>query len=95
VASRGADGVIASDGSDTWIARPGHTVVGNPTGAGDALVAALARGVVAGAAWPDVLRDAVGLAAAAVLSPYAGEVDLEQHATQRAGVVVEQTGAVR
>jgi tagatose 6-phosphate kinase len=95
VASLGADGVLAVTADGEWRARPAAALVGNPTGAGDALVAALARGIVAGAAWPDVLRDGVGLAAAAVLSPYAGEVDLEQHATQRAGVVVEQTGAVR
>jgi tagatose 6-phosphate kinase len=95
VASLGADGVRAVTREGEWHARPAGPLTGNPTGAGDALVAGLGRGLAAGAALADALRDAVGLAAAAVLSPYAGEVDLAQYVEQRAGVVVEPAGAVR
>jgi tagatose 6-phosphate kinase len=48
-------------------------VTGNPTGAGDAVVAALAAGV--GSPWPDLLADATALSAAAVLAPVAGSYD--------------------
>ncbi|MBO0845638.1 MAG: 1-phosphofructokinase, partial [Nocardioides sp.] len=45
VASLGSAGVVAATRSGTWQARPATTVTGNPTGAGDALVAGLARGL--------------------------------------------------
>jgi tagatose 6-phosphate kinase len=51
-------------------------VSGNPTGAGDAVTAALAAGLAANSSWPDALRDAVATSAAAVTMPAAGEVDL-------------------
>jgi tagatose 6-phosphate kinase len=89
VASLGADGVFVAGPAGEWRAAPGAALRGNPTGAGDALVAGLARGLRAGTPWPDMLRDAVGLAAAAVLSPYAGEVDPARFAEQRSSVVVE------
>lgn len=90
VASLGADGVIAVDGDHTWRARPAATLDGNPTGAGDALVAGLARGLLRGRTIPELLPDAVALSAAAVLSPLAGDVDQRHHADQLTGVVVEQ-----
>lgn len=89
VASLGADGLIAARQGHAWRARPAAALRGNPTGAGDALVAGLARGLVAGQALPDMLADAVALSAAAVLAPYAGEVDPAEVAAQRAGVRVE------
>jgi tagatose 6-phosphate kinase len=95
VASLGSDGVIAIDGPDAWRARPARPLKGNPTGAGDALVAGLARGLAQGAALPDVLGDAVALSAAAVVQPYAGEVDLAEVDRQRAGVRIEQLEADR
>ncbi|SOD74872.1 tagatose 6-phosphate kinase [Jatrophihabitans sp. GAS493] len=45
VASLGPVGVIAASPSRTWSVRPGHALSGNPTGAGDALVAGLAIGL--------------------------------------------------
>lgn len=88
VVSLGEHGVIAASGGDTWIARPGCRLVGNPTGAGDALVAGLARGLRVGAGVPTMLCDAVALSAAAVLHPFAGEVRTEDWQQQRAAVVV-------
>ncbi|MFD5085740.1 1-phosphofructokinase family hexose kinase [Kitasatospora sp. NPDC058201] len=75
VASAGADGLHAVTPEGTWRAAPPEQLSGNPTGAGDACVAAIAAGLEAGSAWPDILRTAVALSAAAVPCPVAGEVD--------------------
>jgi tagatose 6-phosphate kinase len=92
VASLGEDGAVAASPTGVWEARPAEILVGNPTGAGDALVAGLARGLLRdplAAASPErLLHDAVALSAAAVLSPEAGDVDPADHAVQLAGVVV-------
>ncbi|SDU44620.1 1-phosphofructokinase family hexose kinase [Jiangella alkaliphila] len=81
VVSQGADGLLGLTGDgDTWRVAAVPGVSGNPTGAGDATVAALVRGLVTGAPWPDVLADAAALGAAAVLSAAAGEVDLAAYA---------------
>lgn len=61
----------------SWQARPPERLAGNPTGAGDAAVAALTVGLVAGAAWPERLADAVALSAATVAAPLAGDFDLD------------------
>jgi tagatose 6-phosphate kinase len=50
-------------------------VRGNPTGAGDAAVAALAAGLAAGVTWPERLAGAAALSAAAVHAPAAGDFD--------------------
>lgn len=88
VASRGAEGVIAVDDSGAWHAWPERRIEGNPTGAGDALVAGLARGLAGGTRVADVLPDAVALSAAAVLQPVAGDVDPRDVDLQRGGVVL-------
>ena len=92
VASLGEQGVVAVTTQGVWVARPQAVLTGNPTGAGDALVAGLARGLLrdpAAAGHPDrMLHDAVALSAAAVLSPVAGDVDPAHHAAQLDGVVV-------
>ncbi|KJK58468.1 1-phosphofructokinase family hexose kinase [Saccharothrix sp. ST-888] len=75
VASLGPEGLIATTSQGSWRARPPRTVTGNPTGAGDAVVAALTIGLVAGAPWPDRLAQAVALSAATVLAPLAGSFD--------------------
>jgi tagatose 6-phosphate kinase len=95
VASLGPEGVLVATPTDEWRAWPASKLTGNPTGAGDALVAGLARGLRGGTNFEQLLGDAVGLAAAAVLSPHAGEVDPAVYAEQRAGVRVEATGARR
>jgi tagatose 6-phosphate kinase len=46
----------------------------NPTGAGDAAVAALATGLLERLSWPDALRRAVAWSAASVLEPVAGAI---------------------
>lgn len=89
VASQGAEGLIAVDGESAWRARPARALSGNPTGAGDAVVAGLARGLRAGTALEPLLSDCVALAAAAVLAPSAGELDVQDYQREAAGVVVE------
>ncbi len=72
-----------------WHATPARVLDGNPTGAGDAAVAGLALGLARqGADLPDVLAEAVALAGAAVLHPYAGDLDLDHVREQRRGVTV-------
>ncbi len=85
VATLGEDGVVAVTAGHEFRVRPVERVVGNPTGAGDAAAAALARhlaaaGGVSEVDWPAALADVVATSAAAVLCPVAGEVDLEARA---------------
>ncbi|MGH3166854.1 MAG: PfkB family carbohydrate kinase, partial [Trebonia sp.] len=74
VVTLGGDGMAAVTRDGTWRGRLSRPLTGNPTGAGDATAAALITGLAAGAEWPEIVRDAVALSAAAVLSPVAGEV---------------------
>jgi tagatose 6-phosphate kinase len=76
VASLGEAGLVAVTGDGVWRAAVPDPLRGNPTGAGDACVAALAAGLAAGTPWPALLADAVALSAAAVACPLAGDVDL-------------------
>jgi 1-phosphofructokinase family hexose kinase len=81
----GARDVVVSAGPEglTWYAADGTAVrarldtalQGNPTGAGDAVVAALAAGLADGRPHHLVVRHAVAWSAAAVLQPVAGTVD--------------------
>ncbi|MBG0827822.1 hexose kinase [Planomonospora sp. ID67723] len=75
VVSLGADGLLAVTSEGAWRAAMPYRVEGNPTGAGDALVAGLALGLVEGTPWPERLRRAAALGAAAVAAPVAGDVD--------------------
>jgi tagatose 6-phosphate kinase len=79
VASLGPAGLLAVTEDGSWRAAPMQTLPGNPTGAGDACVAALAAGLAAGTPWPELVREAVALSAAAVLSPVAGDVDIRTY----------------
>ena len=90
VASSGPDGLQAVTPQGTWRAAPPEPLAGNPTGAGDACVAALAAGTAAGAPWPAILRDAVALSAAAVPCPVAGDFDGDTYHRLRAAVPVEE-----
>ncbi|MET7399464.1 1-phosphofructokinase family hexose kinase [Dactylosporangium sp. NPDC005572] len=141
VVSLGRRGLHAHTADGVWRVPPPAVVIGNPTGAGDACVAALARGLRAGVGpgvgrgggndpdnagvavgdgregsnnagvaagdasegsndpdnaaiaslgnghggttWAAVLADAAALAAAAVVAPVAGEIDLTQYQTFR------------
>lgn len=89
VASRGADGIVAVTADGAYRAAPPAAVAGNPTGAGDALVAALASGLSRRASWPDTLADAVALSAAAVAVPQAGQVDEREYDRLRKIITVE------
>ena len=73
--SHGGEGLFAVTEEGRWRAAPPDHVRGNPTGAGDAAVAALTAGLVDGSPWPERLADAVALSAAAVAAPLAGDFD--------------------
>ncbi|MFJ1702938.1 1-phosphofructokinase family hexose kinase [Kitasatospora sp. NPDC088346] len=75
IASLGPDGLFALTPDGAWRCAPPTAVTGNPTGAGDSAVAAIAAGLLGGATWPAVLPDAVALSAATVLAPRAGRFD--------------------
>lgn len=90
VVSCGPDGLVAVDEREAWWAAPPELLPGNPTGAGDAVVAALAVGLVERRPWPERLADAVALSAAAVVAPLAGEVDLGTYQRLRSSVRVQQ-----
>ncbi|SCD39904.1 tagatose 6-phosphate kinase, partial [Streptomyces sp. SolWspMP-sol7th] len=65
---------------------------GNPTGAGDAVVAALLAGLADAEPWPARLAHATALAAAAVASPVAGEFDARAYARLQGEVKVAEVG---
>lgn len=75
VVSCGPDGLLAVTAEGAWSARPPYVGAGNPTGAGDAAVAALALGLAGGTPWPEILRTAAALSAATVLTESAGFFD--------------------
>ncbi len=91
--SRGAEGMLAitASGWDILHARLPEALAGNPTGAGDAAVAACAVLLDAGVTDPEqILRRATAWSAAAVLMPLAGEIhaswpDLERAMEIRPG----------
>jgi tagatose 6-phosphate kinase len=88
VVSLGADGLLAVTAAGTWRATPSSVLTGNSTGAGDAVVAALALGLCRREPWPEILRRAVALSGAAVLGPLAGDVDLAHYHREPAAVRV-------
>ena len=74
VATLGPRGLIGVSGARGWhVTTP--AVEGNPTGAGDAVVAALAESELSGQPWPEALRRAAATAAGTVRMPAAGSVD--------------------
>jgi len=77
VISSGTEGLVAQGDGRSWSARPPRLVEGNPTGAGDALTAALVDGLATGGDWPQMLRHCIAWSAAAVATPWAGELDEE------------------
>lgn len=73
--SLGADGMLAATASDLVHARLDEPLAGNPTGAGDAGVAACAVLYAEGERDPEqILRRATAWSAAAVLAPLAGDI---------------------
>ena len=85
VVSSGADGLVLTTGEFVLWARLTDPLVGNATGAGDAAVAAFARALARPGPDPlsdveaarTMLAEAVAVSAAAVLSPVAGAVALD------------------
>ncbi|MFF7950478.1 1-phosphofructokinase family hexose kinase [Streptomyces griseorubiginosus] len=75
VTSLGRSGLLAATPEGRWRATPPAPVHGNPTGAGDAVVAGLLSALVENLPWPDRLTRATALSAAAVLSDTAGDFD--------------------
>jgi tagatose 6-phosphate kinase len=93
VVSLGPGGLLAVGPDGTWHARPPAPVPGNPTGAGDAVVAGLADALVTGLDWPATLRHAVALGTAAAGTPVAGEFALAAY--ERLVTTVQVIGAAR
>lgn len=75
VVSDGAAGFAASTVDGCWRISTPRVVRGNPTGAGDALTAALADGLRSGREWPEILCRAAAWSVAAVAVDHAGEID--------------------
>jgi tagatose 6-phosphate kinase len=92
VVSLGPWGLLALTGEGTWLAAPAAPVTGNPTGAGDAVVAGLALGLSEGSGWEERLRQATALGAAAVAAPSAGDISLDDYRRELAGVRVDRIG---
>ncbi|MFD7072633.1 1-phosphofructokinase family hexose kinase [Nocardioides sp. NPDC059952] len=90
VLTRGHHGLVAHADGDCWEVRPPAGVSGNPTGAGDATAAGMARGLARGRPWPEILCDAAALGAAAVVAPVAGEIDPDAYPSFLADVQVRR-----
>ncbi|MFE8963242.1 1-phosphofructokinase family hexose kinase [Streptomyces iakyrus] len=75
VASLGPEGLLAATREGRWRATPPTPTRGNPTGAGDAVVAGLLSAWTDHLPWPARLTRAIALSTATVLAPVAGEFD--------------------
>lgn len=94
--SLGAEGMLAVTASEVLHARLDAPLAGNPTGAGDAGVAACAVLYADGVRDPEaILRRATAWSAAAVLMPLAGEISDEWEALEQRLVVAPFTAVVR
>jgi tagatose 6-phosphate kinase len=94
VASLGPWGLLAATGDGHWQARAAE-VAGNATGAGDAVAAVLAHGLVLGHPWDERLRHAAALGAATVAAPAAGEFSDADYARALRTVTVHRAAAGR
>jgi tagatose 6-phosphate kinase len=90
VVTLGPDGLLAATGDGCWRVRPPAAVAGNATGAGDAVAAALAHGLVLGRPWPERLRHAAALGAATAAAPVAGEFRRQDYLGALSAVAVEE-----
>lgn len=88
--SRGEAGLVAVDRTTAVSVRLASTLQGNPTGAGDALTAAVAQGLASRRPLREVVERAVAVAAASVTRPQAGETDLALASRLRPEVRVEE-----
>jgi tagatose 6-phosphate kinase len=95
---RGAQGAVVSLGPrgllgvlpDMSLLATPPTQRGNPVGAGDAALAALVEGHLAGQPWPNRLRRAAAMSAAAVRQPVAGVVNAADVSELEALTVVRE-----
>jgi len=90
VVTLGPDGLLAVTGDGCWRARAPAAVAGNATGAGDAVAAALAHGLVLGRPWDERLRHAAALGAATAAAPVAGEFRRQDYLGALTAVTVEE-----
>ena len=90
VITLGPDGLLAATEDGCWRARPPAAVPGNATGAGDAVAAALAHGLVLGRPWHERLRHAAALGAATAAAPVAGEFRRQDYLGALSAVTVEE-----
>jgi tagatose 6-phosphate kinase len=93
VVSLGSYGLLAVTGDGVWQATQPGRVAGNPTGAGDAVVAGLAHRLVLGRSWAERLRHAVALGTAAAAAPVAGEFCPDDYARALATARITRLGA--
>lgn len=89
-ATRGPEGIVVASADGCWSVPAVPDISGNPTGAGDAAAAAIARGLAAGETPAEIAEDAAALAAAAVASPVAGSVDPARYREHRAHVAARR-----
>ena len=90
VITLGPEGLLAATGDGCWRARVPAAVGGNATGAGDAVAAALAHGIVLRRPWDERLRHAAALGAAAAAAPVAGEFRQQDYVGALRAVAVEE-----
>jgi tagatose 6-phosphate kinase len=95
VASLGAQGLLAATEDGGWQAMPPAAVAGNATGAGDAVAAGLAHGLVLGRPWDERLRHAVALGTATAAAPVAGEFSPADYTSVLDAVTVHREEARR
>jgi tagatose 6-phosphate kinase len=93
VVSLGAHGLLAVAGDGVWQAAQPGQVAGNPTGAGDAVVAGLTHRLVLGRPWPERLRHAAALGSAAAAAPVAGEFCPADYARALGEIRISRLGA--
>jgi tagatose 6-phosphate kinase len=91
VVSMGQAGLLAVTSEGSWHAVP-HPVAGNPTGAGDAVVAGLARGLTLGWPWAERLRHAAALGAATTAAAVAGEFGQDEYVSALNDIHVTYVG---
>ena len=95
VVSLGPAGLYADTAVGGWRVVPPPVDAPNPTGAGDAVLAGLTRGLVRDEPWPDRLRAAAALGTASALAPVAGEFDRDDYQRVQAGVTINEVVAAR
>jgi tagatose 6-phosphate kinase len=89
VVSLGPDGVLATNGAQTWRARPPQVQPVSAVGSGDCLVGGLTLALSQGEPFEEALRSGVAAGTANTLQLGAGRFTLEDYTRIRAQVTVE------